>query len=111
MATETNPFLLGLSIKDLDSNVRSEISYMDRNLTNGINTQAANGIANTTAQGGLLRDQINRSTDFVVVLEGGTLIFNLFSSRLKDLIKLHLLNKCNLKEFHRFFYRSRNRFG
>jgi len=66
MATETNPFLLGLSIKDLDSNVRSEISYMDRNLTNGINTQAANGIANTTAQGGLLRDQMNRSTDFVV---------------------------------------------
>jgi len=64
--TETNPFLLGLSIKDLDSNVRSEISYMDRNLTNGINTQAANGIANTTAQGGLLRDQMNRSTDFVV---------------------------------------------
>jgi hypothetical protein len=39
---------------------------MDRNLTNGINTQAANGIANTTAQGGLLRDQMNRSTDFVV---------------------------------------------
>jgi len=64
--TETNPFLLGLSIKDLDSNVRSEISYLDRNLTNGINTQAANGIANTTAQGGLLRDQMNRSTDFVV---------------------------------------------
>ena len=66
MATETNPFLLGLSIKDLDSNVRSEISYMDRNLTNGINNQAANGIAATNNQGGLLRDQMNRSTDFVV---------------------------------------------
>ena len=66
MASETNPFLLGLSIKDLDSNVRSEISYMDRNLTNGINNQAANIIGNTTAQGGLLRDQMNRSTDFVV---------------------------------------------
>ncbi len=66
MANETNPFLLGLSLKDLDSNVRSEISYMDRNLTNGINTQAGNVIANTTAQGGLLRDQMNRSTDFVV---------------------------------------------
>lgn len=66
MASETNPFLLGLSIKDLDSNVRSEISYMDRNITNGINTQASNIIGNTTAQGGLLRDQMNRSTDFVV---------------------------------------------
>jgi len=66
MATETNPFLLGLSLKDLDSNVRSEISYLDRNLTNGINTQAGNVIANTTAQGGLLRDQMNRSTDYVV---------------------------------------------
>ena len=43
MANETNPFLLGLSIKDLDSNVRSEISYMDRNLTASI--------GNTTAQG------------------------------------------------------------
>ena len=66
MATETNPFLLGLSLKDLDSNVRSEISYLDRNLTNGINTQAGNVIANTTAQGALLRDQMNRSTDYVV---------------------------------------------
>jgi hypothetical protein len=68
MASETNPnpFLLGLTLKDLDSNVRSEISYLDRNLTNGINTQAGNVIANTTAQGGLLRDQINRSTDYVV---------------------------------------------
>jgi hypothetical protein len=66
MASETNPFLLGLSLKDLDSNVRSEISYMDRNLTNGINTQASNIIGNTTAQGSLLRDQMNRSTDFVV---------------------------------------------
>jgi hypothetical protein len=66
MATETNPFLLGLSLKDLDSNVRSEISYLDRNVTNGINTQAGNVIANTTSQGGLLRDQMNRSTDFVV---------------------------------------------
>ncbi len=66
MANETNPFLLGLSLKDLDSNVRSEISYMDRNLTNGINTQAGNVIANTTTQGGLLRDQMNRSTDYVV---------------------------------------------
>jgi len=56
MATETNPFLLGLSLKDLDSNVRSEISYLDRNVTNGINTQAGNVIANTTSQGGLLRD-------------------------------------------------------
>jgi hypothetical protein len=66
MATETNPFLLGLSLKDLDSNVRSEISYLDRNLTNGINTQAGNVIANTTSQGGLLRDQLNRSTDYMV---------------------------------------------
>jgi hypothetical protein len=66
MAAETNPFLLGLSIKDLDSNVRSEISYLDRNLTNGINTQTGNVIANTTAQGGLLRDQMNRSTDYMV---------------------------------------------
>jgi hypothetical protein len=68
MASETNPnpFLLGLTLKDLDSNVRSEISYLDRNLTNGINTQAGNVITNTTAQGGLLRDQINRSTDYVV---------------------------------------------
>lgn len=66
MASETNPFLLGLSLKDLDSNVRSEISYLDRNLTNGINTQAGNIIGNTTAQGGLLRDQMNRSTDYVV---------------------------------------------
>ena len=66
MASETNPFLLGLSLKDLDSNVRSEISYMDRNLTNGINTQASNIIGNMTAQGGLLRDQMNRSTDYVV---------------------------------------------
>jgi hypothetical protein len=64
--TETNPFLLGLSLKDLDSNVRSEISYLDRNLTNGINTQAGNVIANTTSQGGLLRDQLNRSTDYMV---------------------------------------------
>jgi hypothetical protein len=66
MATETNPFLLGLTLKDLDSNVRSEISYLDRNLTNGINTQAGNVIASTTAQGGLLRDQLNRSTDYMV---------------------------------------------
>jgi len=66
MASETNPFLLGLSLKDLDSNVRSEISYMDRNLTNGINTQTSNIIGNMTAQGGLLRDQMNRSTDYVV---------------------------------------------
>ena len=66
MASETNPFLLGLSLKDLDSNVRSEISYLDRNLMNGINTQAGNVIANTTTQGGLLRDQMNRSTDYVV---------------------------------------------
>ncbi len=66
MASETNPFILGLSLKDLDSNVRSEISYLDRNLTNGINTQATNVIANTTTQGGLLRDQLNRSTDYVI---------------------------------------------
>lgn len=36
MTTETNPFLLGVTLKDLDSNVRSEISYLDRNLTAGM---------------------------------------------------------------------------
>jgi len=66
MTTETNPFLLGVTLKDLDSNVRSEISYLDRNLTAGMNTNTGNIVQNTTAQGALLRDQMNRSTDFVV---------------------------------------------
>jgi len=66
MTTETNPFLLGVTLKDLDSNVRSEISYLDRNLTAGIHANTGNIIQNATAQGTLLRDQMNRSTDFVV---------------------------------------------
>jgi hypothetical protein len=66
MTTETNPFLLGVTLKDLDSNVRSEISYLDRNLTAGMNANTGNIVQSTTAQGALIRDQMNRSTDFVV---------------------------------------------
>ena len=53
--TETNPFLLGVTLKDLDSNVRSEISYLDRNLTAGMNTNTGNIVQNTTAQGEIMK--------------------------------------------------------
>lgn len=66
MTTETNPFLLGVTLKDLDSNVRSEISYLDRNLTSGMNTHASSILQNSGAQSSLIRDQLNRSTDYLI---------------------------------------------
>jgi hypothetical protein len=57
--------LLG-ALKDVDSNVRSEISYLDRNLSNGINTGTASVIQNSASLASQGRDQLNRASDFIL---------------------------------------------
>lgn len=89
--------LLG-ALKDVDSNVRSELSYLDRNLSNGINTGTSNVIQNSASLAAQGRDQLNRTQDFILsdsrrnvdTLAGtierqNILAQNLEESRFKDL--------------------------
>ncbi len=57
--------LLG-ALKDVDSNVRSEISYLDRNLTNGISTGTASIIKNGDENAVQSRNELNRTQDFLL---------------------------------------------
>ena len=57
--------LLG-ALKDVDSNVRSELSYLDRNLTNGITTGASNVIQNSAGLAAQSRNELNRTQDFIL---------------------------------------------
>ncbi len=57
--------LLG-ALKDVDSNVRSEISYLDRNLTNGMSSGVANIIQNSNGNAVNTRGEINRVSDFMI---------------------------------------------
>ena len=57
--------LLG-ALKDVDSNVRSELSYLDRNLSNGISSGTANVIQNSAGLAAQGRDQLNRTQDFMI---------------------------------------------
>lgn len=57
--------LLG-ALKDVDSNVRSEISYLDRNVTNGMSTGVANIIQSGNLNTANTRGEINRTSDFIV---------------------------------------------
>jgi len=58
--TDGYPMLLG-TLKDLDSNVRSEISYLDRNLINNGNTNTAAIVQNSATIGSQGRDTTLRS--------------------------------------------------
>jgi hypothetical protein len=86
------------ALKDVDSNVRSEISYLDRNLTSGISSGMANIIQNSNGNAVNTRGEINRTTDFILndsrrnvdTLAGtierqNILAQNLGESRFKDL--------------------------
>jgi len=53
------------AIKDVDSNIRSEVSYLDRNLMNGIAAQSANIIQSGVGIQGQTAGQLNRSTDYL----------------------------------------------
>jgi hypothetical protein len=57
--------LLG-ALKDVDSNVRSEISYLDRNLSNGITTGASSIIKNSGELAAQGRNELNRTQDFIL---------------------------------------------
>jgi hypothetical protein len=67
MATTVDSYsaLLG-ALKDVDSNVRSEISYLDRNLTNGMSSGVANIIQNSNGNAVNTRGEINRVSDFMI---------------------------------------------
>jgi hypothetical protein len=54
------------ALKDVDSNVRSEISYLDRNVTNGVNTGVSNVISNSASLAAQGREQLNRTSDYLV---------------------------------------------
>ena len=53
------------AIKDVDSNIRSEVSYLDRNLMNDIAAQSANIIQSGVGLQGQTAGQLNRSTDYL----------------------------------------------
>ncbi len=57
--------LLG-ALKDVDSNVRSEISYLDRNLSNGISTGTSSVIQNSAGLAAQTRNELNRTQDFIL---------------------------------------------
>lgn len=57
--------LLG-ALKDVDSNVRSEISYLDRNLNNSISTGTSNILQNSTSLAAQERNELNRTQDFLL---------------------------------------------
>jgi len=57
--------LLG-ALKDVDSNVRSEISYLDRNLSNGLNTGTSTIIRNSADLAAQGRNELNRTQDFLL---------------------------------------------
>ncbi len=57
--------LLG-ALKDVDSNVRSEISYLDRNLSNGISTGTSSVIQNSAGLASQTRNELNRTQDFIL---------------------------------------------
>ncbi len=59
-----DPIVIG-AIKDVDSNIRSEVSYLDRNLMNGIAAQSANIIQSGVGLQGQTAGQLNRSTDYL----------------------------------------------
>lgn len=59
-----DPTVIG-AIKDVDSNIRSEVSYLDRNLMNGIAAQSANIIQSGVGLQGQTAGQLNRSTDYL----------------------------------------------
>jgi hypothetical protein len=99
MATTMDSYaaLLG-ALKDIDSNVRSEISYLDRNVTNGMSASVANIIQNSNGNAVNTRGEINRVSDFMIndsrrntdTLAGtierqNILAQNLGESRFKDL--------------------------
>ncbi len=67
MATTVDSYaaLLG-ALKDVDSNVRSEISYLDRNVTNGMSSAVANMIQNSNGNAVNTRGEINRVSDFMI---------------------------------------------
>jgi hypothetical protein len=67
MATTMDSYaaLLG-ALKDVDSNVRSEISYLDRNVTNGMSSGVANIIQNSNGNAVNTRGEINRVSDFII---------------------------------------------
>ena len=54
------------ALKDVDSNVRSEISYLDRNLSNGISTGTSNVIQNSAGLAAQTRNELNRTQDFIL---------------------------------------------
>lgn len=59
-----DPTVIG-AIKDVDSNIRSEVSFLDRNLMNGIAAQSANIIQSGVGLQGQTAGQLNRSTDYL----------------------------------------------
>jgi hypothetical protein len=63
--TDGYPMLLG-TLKDLDSNVRSEISYLDRNLINNGNTNTAAIVQNSATIGSQGRDTTLRTADSII---------------------------------------------
>jgi len=63
--TDSYPMLLG-TIKELDSNVRSELSYLDRNLINNGNTNTASILQNNENIGNQGRDTTLKSADNII---------------------------------------------
>lgn len=53
------------ALKDMDSNFRSEVSYLDRNIMNGIATNSANIIQSGVGLQAQTSGQLNRTTDFL----------------------------------------------
>jgi hypothetical protein len=62
---DSYPMLLG-TIKELDSNVRSELSYLDRNLINNGNTNTAAIVQNSANIGNQGRDTTLKSADNIM---------------------------------------------
>ena len=63
--TDGYPMLLG-TLKELDSNVRSEISYLDRNLTNNGNTNTAAIVQNSANIGTQGRETTLKTADSIM---------------------------------------------
>ena len=53
------------ALKDMDSNFRSEVSYLDRNLMNGIASNSANIIQSGVGLQAQTAGQLNRTTDYL----------------------------------------------
>jgi hypothetical protein len=60
----TDTTILG-ALKDMDSNFRSEVSYLDRNLMNGIASNSANIIQSGVGLQAQTAGQLNRTTDYL----------------------------------------------